>query len=166
MPVNRRQRTKAFFNFLVFFVVTIGVVITSVFFSFQVPLKENDKLRKQLDVAENEKVFLQSFQIKMQETSNLLDSASLSANPFRIENRIQNNVKQMTAMVDDAPASLKAICNQIIDNITNLETAKQQVRAANANTGELEKKDTQLKELQAKFDLCQSQLLQAYKPAK
>jgi len=166
IPVNRRQRTKAFFNFLMFFVITIGIVITSVFFSFQVPLKENDKLRQQLDTVEAEKVSLQAFQMIMQETTNLLDSVNQAANPFRIENRIQNNIKLMTAKVDDAPTSLKGIFNQIIDNMTNLETAKQQVRSANTNTVDLEKKDQQIRDIQQRLDQCQGLLLQVNKPTK
>ena len=166
LPINRRERKKAFMSFLLFFVITIGIIVTSIFFSFQVPLKENDKLRKEVNIAEEEKVFMQGFEIKMQETVSLLDSVNLSSNPYRIENKIQNNIKDLTAYIDDAPAFVKGICNQVIDNLSNLRLAKEQLRNFAKNTNDTEKKDQQIRDLTDQLNKCNQMLNEYARPAK
>src|SRR5438067_10648036 len=101
-PINRAERKKAFWNFLLFFLITVAVIVAAVLFSVQVPFKENDRLRKEADVAYNEKVFLQGFEIRMQETMNLLDSVNLSDRAFWFNNRIDHNIKEMTGLLNDS----------------------------------------------------------------
>ncbi len=166
LPINRRERKKAFMSFLLFFVITLGVIVTSIFFSFQVPLKENDKLRKEINANEEDKVFMQGFEIKMQETASFLDSVNQSANPYRLENQILNNMKDMTAQADEAPPFVKGICNLIIDNLSNLRMAKEQLRNFSKNTNDAEKKDDQIRELTNQLNICQQTLNQYTRPAK
>src|SRR5687767_11688280 len=98
-PTNQDARRRSFLYFLLFFVITIGVITTTILFSFQVPFKENQKLRKEMDIAENEKAFMQSFGIKLEETMNMLDSVNLSAdNAYLLDNKISRNIDAMLTM--------------------------------------------------------------------
>lgn len=45
-PLNKEERTKAFLLFIVIFIVTVGIVISAVFFSIEVPRKENSSLKE------------------------------------------------------------------------------------------------------------------------
>ena len=132
-PVNSTERKKAFYNFLIFFSITIAVLVTGLLFSFQVPFKENNKLRKEMDIAENEKSFLQLYEIKMQETMNLLDSVNLAANVYRYDNAINNNIKAMNAMLTDS-VRVKGLCSKILDNLKNLQVEKEKLRTFNKSS--------------------------------
>lgn len=153
IPTNKAERSKAFRNFLLFFMITIGVIVAALIFSFQVPFKENEKLRKDMDVADNEKAVLQSFEVKMQETMNLLDSVNLSVNAYRINDQISTNIKSMGSMLNDT-SSVNTICNKILYNLSSLQRAKEQLRNVNTNNAEMEKRDNKIEQLQNKLNEC------------
>lgn len=160
-PINQTERRKAFWNFLLFFVITVGIVITALAFSFQVPLKENKKLRREAHIAMNEKLFLQEFEGKIQETMNYLDSVNLNKNPFKYDNLINNNIAVMTSMTNnDAIVSVKKMAEMIIDNLRNLQDAKAKIRVYNNNDAELEKKDREIEQLNAQIEKCKDRLYQ------
>lgn len=157
MPINHSERRKAFLNFLLFFAITIAIILTTVFFSFRVPLEDNEKLRKQMDIVENEKVFLRSFGTKMQQTVNLIDSTTRQVDDIRINQEIKNNLASMTAMINDS-ISVKSICNEIINNLSSLHEAKVQLRSVNNNTLEIEKKDRTIDDLRVKLNEKENQI--------
>ncbi len=153
--------------FLLFFVITIGVITTTILFSFQVPFKENQKLRKEMDRAENEKAFLQSFEIKLEETMNLLDSVNLSAeNAYLMDSKISRNIDQMLTMSSSDSLSIKGMINVIIDNLKNLQLAKKQLRDVNNGALELEKKDRRIETLEGEVRNYQQILLQQRQPSR
>jgi len=147
-PLNAPERKKAFFNFLLFFVITVAVILVTVYFSMQVPLKDNDKLIKETALANNEKLFMQEFEGKMQETTNLVESITKVENVFKIGKDLDNHFKDMNNMISETVWS-KDICNKIIDNLISLRSAKDQLRNVNNSVIELEKKDNKIKELDA-----------------
>ncbi|WP_315814913.1 type VI secretion system TssO [Paraflavitalea speifideaquila] len=160
-PINQDARRRSFLYFLLFFVITIGVITTTILFSFQVPFKENQKLRKEMDRAENEKAFMQSFEIKLEETMNLLDSVNLSAdNAYLMDSKISRNIDAMLTMSANDSISFKGMVNVIIDNLKNLQVAKKQLRDVNNSAVELEKKDRKIEQLENEVRDYQKILLQ------
>lgn len=158
IPINTAERKRSFLNFLLFFIITMAVILTTVFFSVQVPFRENDKLRKEKDLADNQRVALQSFELKMQETMNMLDSVSMSGNSLRYGNYVDNNVAEMYKMVSDS-SDVKTLCNKIMDNLSSLRRAKEQIRTTNSNSAELEEKDRQIAKLQNDVATCNNQVV-------
>lgn len=160
-PINQDARRKSFLYFLLFFAITVGVITTTILFSFQVPFKENQKLRREMDRAENEKAFMQSFEIKLEETMNLLDSVNLSAdNAYLMDSKISRNIDAMLTMSANDSISFKGMVNIIIDNLKNLQVAKKQLRDVNNSAVELEKKDRQIERLENEVRDYQKILLQ------
>ncbi len=147
-PLNAPERRKAFINFLLFFAITLSVILITVFFSIQVPFKENNKLRKEMDIADNERAFLQSFEVKMQETTNLVDSIIRAQNVFIVQKDIDNNIKTMTNMISDS-TSVKGICTKIISNLATLRAANEQLRSSSNSNDDLEKKDKRIQQLES-----------------
>lgn len=60
-PLNRAERSNAFFRFLLLFLITVAMVVAVVFFSTQVPWKENDKLRQTISRLKDEKTGSETF---------------------------------------------------------------------------------------------------------
>ena len=106
-----------------------------------------------MDVADNEKAVLQSVEMKMQQTMNLLDSVNLSVNAYRINDQISTNIKSMSAMLNDS-SSVSTICNKILYNLGSLQRAKEQLRNVNTNSAEIEKRDSKIEQLQNKLNDC------------
>jgi cell shape-determining protein MreC len=159
-PINQQERRKAFLNFLLFFTLTMGIIITTLLFSFQVPFKENEMLRQKMAQVENEKVVLRSFEIKLHETMDLLDSVNLSGYAYRVDNLISRNIMDMTQMSSDSSVSVKSMLNIIIDNLKNLQVAKEQIRSENASAAELEKRDREIEQLKGMVKQYEAILLQ------
>jgi cell shape-determining protein MreC len=138
----------------------MGIIITTLLFSFQVPFKENEMLRQKMAQVENEKVVLRSFEIKLHETMDLLDSVNLSGYAYRVDNLISRNIMDMTQMSSDSSVSVKSMLNIIIDNLKNLQVAKEQIRSENASAAELEKRDREIEQLKGMVKQYEAILLQ------
>ena len=48
--LNSRERTEAFLKFLIFFIVTVILIVAAIFFNFRMPVSENTMLLKERDI--------------------------------------------------------------------------------------------------------------------
>lgn len=165
-PLNAAERSQAFRNFLIFFIITVGVIIAAVFFSIQVPFKENDQLRAAASTAEKQRVSTELFADKMETTIKLLDSVNLAGVQSElIDGDIDENLKSMKAMVrSDSSFQEKTLFNYIVDNFYDLKNAKKQLRDASgkdATFGELTRQNEELQNRiqRANNDLQQCQFM-------
>lgn len=165
-PHNENERNRALRNFLLFFILTIALIIAAVFFSVEVPLKQNEQLREQMALVENERIFSASFVNKMAETMNLLDSVMLNEVQGKaelIDGSITANLQKMNSMINDF-ISAKSLYQNTVLNLADLQRAKKQLREASgkdANFGNLQKDnaDLRIRLQQANSDLQQCQFL-------
>ncbi len=129
-PLNLKERKKAFTNFIIFFTITAVLIVAAVLFSVEVPFKQNDQLRQQVAVSENEKDFVEKFFINMNATKGLLDSLNKpDANVVLIDGKIGEKLKEMEAMIKDS-LSGKDFYHDVVLNLSELHAAKKEVREA------------------------------------
>lgn len=155
-PLNKEDRSKAFLNFLLLFIITIAIIITTIFFSVQVPFKQNDQLLKQMNAIHDERMILDSFSRRMEETMSLLNNVNtVPGNEIFTENTITDNLTQMSKMVADSIPG-KSLYTNIIYNLFALQQSKKQLRDANAKNTQCEtdKKslDEELKRCKDSYD--------------
>ncbi|MEO6963634.1 MAG: type VI secretion system TssO, partial [Puia sp.] len=81
--LNSQERNQAFVKFLVFFLLTVILVVTAVFFNYRLPVRENKMLQDEVDVQRQQEANQQKFVNRMQEAIVLLDS--LDANNTNLE---------------------------------------------------------------------------------
>lgn len=96
-PLNKRERVKAYYRFLLFFLITVVVIILAVFINYQIPMKENKILRVQYEQLNKELEFQTSFSRKMNEVQNILDSI----------NNTGQNVPYLEQLVSTKLAAMK-----------------------------------------------------------
>ncbi len=149
-PHNSSERNSAFRNFLMMFIITVGVITTAIFFSVQVPFKENDQLRAAASVVEKQRVSTVLFEDKMETTMRLLDSVNLAgAQSELIDGDIDENLKSMNALVkSDTSLPEKGMFTSIVNNFRELKIAKKQLRDASgkdATFGDLTRQNAELK---------------------
>lgn len=72
--LNSRDRSQAFYKFLLFFIITTLLVIMAIYLNFRVPVKDNVYLQNQLDIQRTQDANQAKFVSKMEEAVFLLDS--------------------------------------------------------------------------------------------
>jgi predicted PurR-regulated permease PerM len=143
-PVNQAERSKAFLNFLLFFIITIVFILGAVFFSVQVPFKQNAKLQEQVAAFDNEKTLAERFANKLNETIGYFESVNKQdSQPERVNNQITQNLNELGSMINADSTLFKGLYQNIINSLYDLQAAKKDLRGASsldASVGELEKK--------------------------
>jgi hypothetical protein len=152
-PLNQAERRTAFASFLLFFLITIGVVVIAVFSSMQVPFKDNKKLKKEKAENDKEMNILIEFDRKMEHTTRLLDSFHLSTNRFQAEAEINKNLEDLAALANtNASGTVHTTTSKMVYNLTNLYNAKKDLRDQSDKTAALLEKDKQIAALEATID--------------
>lgn len=97
--LNSKERNKAFWKFILFFSITVVVIIMAVFVNFIVPSKENKILRDKAKVYEAHMSAEEKFTIAIQETDRLLDSLDRpDVNDVYVNQLIGVKISQMTTL--------------------------------------------------------------------
>lgn len=92
--LNAKLRNQAFGKFIVFFVLTIGIIVTAVYFDFSIRSKETNLLREKIRNFENQMYHQEQFIVLMDTAKNLIDSMGKSAqfNPL-LDREIADKLK-------------------------------------------------------------------------
>ena len=159
-PVNQAERSKAFVNFLLFFIATIALILTAVFFSVQVPFKQNEKLQEQVASFENERTLAERFANKLNETLGYFESVNKpNMQPEMVNNQITQNLNAMSTMISMDSTMFKGLYQNVLTSLYDLQGAKKDLRGAStldASVGDLEKK---LNQCQAEVSRLQNVIL-------
>ena len=76
-PKNVKERRNSFLKFLLLFIVTVGTIVTAVYFNFKVPTKENDLLKQEAVSIKKEREFQNDFSNEMLGVKKLFDSLNV-----------------------------------------------------------------------------------------
>lgn len=132
-PLNRAERNNAFLGFLLLFLITIGIVITVVFFSIKVPFSDNERLRSRMLIMQNEKNLSDSFRVAMNVALNELTKFDLKKEPAIVTKRsVQMKIERMSRLIKNMPDEKsneeKSIYDLVIQNLADLNDAKTRIR--------------------------------------
>jgi hypothetical protein len=151
-PVNQAERRKAFTNFLLFFIATIVLILAAVFFSVQVPFKQNNKLQAQVSAIESEKSLAERFANKLNETMGYFESVNKPGMQSEmLNNQITQNLSSMTSMISVDSTMFKGLYQNVISTLYDFQGAKKDLRGASSL-------DASVGELQSKLAQCQAEL--------
>lgn len=147
-PINAQERSRAFSRFLLFFILTIAVIITAVFFGVKIPYAENEKLQEQLAIVDKEKRFQEDFTIAMSEAQSLLDSVNIDAQKSGLlDGRITQKIQELDAMLAKNETTSKLLYNQVIKSLNNTQSDKRGLRAASNKDSVVAMYNLQIQEL-------------------
>lgn len=154
-PINAKERSKAFWNFIIFYVVTTGLIVAAVFFGMRIPFKQNERLDKQIASYEKERAFSENFTAKASEVKALLDSINRAGVQAElVDGRISDNLSKMNNMIDNDTSSVKKPYQFMVQGYADLQDAKKQLRDASGKDANLSQYLQQIEML--KSDLNQS----------
>lgn len=147
-PINTEERKKTFQRFLLFFIITMAVIMTTIFFGIRIPYKENSKLQEQLAMAEKENHFQNDFAKSMAEAQSLLDTVNQdAAKSGLIDGRITQKIQELDALVNKNEVSSPTLYAQIIKAMNNTQSDKKGLRAAGNKDSVVAMYNAQIQEL-------------------
>jgi hypothetical protein len=130
-PLNRAERNSAFLRFLLLFLVTIAVMVTVIFFSFEVPVRENEQLRQTILAIQKEKALTAPFNVAMKVAMEELYNYNQAIdNPTAKKLRVKLKIKEMEDLLGQIPPDESNLYNLIVQNLTDLNEAKAKLRIA------------------------------------
>jgi hypothetical protein len=132
-PLNQTERNKAFYRFLFFFLVTIGLIVAVVFFSIEVPFREGDKIRKEMLALQNERSINDSFSVAMKEAITELDKFDKKKeSPGATKLRVEFRIDKMNQLLKSIPNGENSIYALMVRNIQDLNETKAQLEVLKA----------------------------------
>ncbi len=130
-PTNKKERSSAFWTFLLFQLITIALVVALVLVSIQVPIKENNQLRMKYERAETEKIEAKQFTDKVLETQRLLDDVNLpTVQSEVVDAEIQNQINEMYQMKSRDSGTLKSLYDAVVTVMFQFHESKKNIRAS------------------------------------
>ena len=124
-PQNKTERSRAFMRFLLFFIVTISLVVVVIFFSIEVPHAESDKLRHKIASLQKESEITASFSELMEEAMDELNNFNINTGSHKAVNqRVQWKIEAMEKLLRKIPNSESSIYHLTIRNMSELNQAK------------------------------------------
>ncbi|NTS43877.1 hypothetical protein HRG84_23555 [Flavisolibacter sp. BT320] len=124
-PQNKTERSRAFIGFLLFFIVTISLVVVVIFFSIEVRQAENEKLRHKLAALQKESESTANFNRLMEEAMDELNKLSIpTESAVAVNQRVQLKISAMEKLLRQIPNSENSIYHLTIRNISELNQAR------------------------------------------
>jgi Type VI secretion system, TssO len=134
-PLNQPERKKAFINFLIFFAITVGLVVAAVLFSVEVPFSQNKKLMAESELTNYEKNFANDFKKIMDTTIIGLDAMLLPENKNTVDlinGRVGDNIDLLRKMAEnDKVITNRGFYSIIVTTLSNYRTSKQELLKMN-----------------------------------
>lgn len=151
-PKNKSERTKAFINFLLLFVLSIAIILTTVFFSIQVPVKQAVDLRRQINKVENERAITSQFITKMSEIVGMLDTINTSRDAVSLDGKIKENLDKLRAKADADTVYDQLLFQNVVKNMYDLYTAKKQLRESTSKEDRVKELEKKIEDLETNLD--------------
>ncbi|MBS1929185.1 MAG: hypothetical protein IT254_04125 [Chitinophagaceae bacterium] len=171
-PLNKDDRKKAFWTFVWLLLVSIILILTTIYFSVKIPFNQNDELIKtnerENDIKVKEHTLSDNFYSKMLSITNRLDSINSSPRAELIESQVKDDIEALSKMVGETDTLYnRPFYNTIILTLDDYNRAKAILRvqaqkgAAQDNLQDLV--STKDKELNAARDSVRALLMQISK---
>jgi hypothetical protein len=157
-PLNKETRRKGFTSFLLLFLVTIALVVALVFFSVQVPFRDNEKLRKEVVKFDKEKMQAARFSSSLKEAMDLNEKINQSGdNSGILDAEITKKVNEMYTLGGADSAELKALYGDVVTVMFQLQAANSRLRNASSTDQSLDALKSELNQWKMQANLYQQQ---------
>jgi|SRR5882757_1318542 len=128
--LNSKERNEAFLKFLLFFLVTVILIVLAVFFNYRLPRSENKVLQEEVNMQRQQEAAQAKFVTKMNEAVVLLDSMDKgAANVEQVNSQLTGKLTEMELLRQkDDPSPYGRMHNAILDKLFQLQQSKASVR--------------------------------------
>jgi hypothetical protein len=153
--LNFRERDRAFFKFLFFFVITVCLVSGAIYFDMRIPSKENEVLREQVSRYRTQSLAQEKFAISMDHAKALIDSLRQpGVNTMYLNQQIAIRLRELT----DLQYKDSSLYSRMNKNILDLYLRYQDATNKMVSMGDMPR---QLEDYKAKYEQAQRDLDQS-----
>ena len=127
--LNSKERNQAFLKFLLFFVITVLLVVFAIFFDFKMPLRENKMLYSEIATTREQESAQETFLGNLEEAVMLLDSLDDPETNFaQVNIRLSNTLNNMADMETDFSTANKKINKILVHQLGELQKNTEKIR--------------------------------------
>ena len=153
--LNNRERDRAFFKFLFFFVITVCLVSGAIYFDMRIPSKENEVLRQQVSRYRTQSLAQEKFANSMDHAKVLIDSLRQpGVNSMYLNQQIAVRLRELT----DLQYKDSSLYSRMNKNILDLYLRYQDATNKMVSMGDVPR---QLEDYKGKYEQTQRDLDQA-----
>jgi DNA repair ATPase RecN len=153
--LNSKERNEAFLKFLVFFLVTLILVVVAVYFNFRLPVRENKMLQDEIETQRQQDMNQTKFVARMQEAIVLLDSLGKGGpNVDQINLQLNGKLAEIAGLQPKDNNLYGKMDKAIVEKFSELQSAKRTLSA-------LQEKADKISAMEAELNTTKSQLIQA-----
>lgn len=161
IPLNNAERKSSFFLFLLFFIISVALIVTAVFYGIQVPFKENALMKHQIEDFQKDQVFRQDFSAKMAETKGLLDKIDKQGVDYiNVNSIVAANLDTLDRKLGVDSSAHTLIYRTMISSMRDVQRLKDALRAKQGNEKDQSSLQTELDKARADLTQCQGQVYQ------
>ncbi|KNB63062.1 type VI secretion system TssO [Chryseobacterium sp. Hurlbut01] len=157
--LNQKQRNKAYWFFVLFFVITVAVLVSAVFFNAYFPFKENSLLKKENVKMQKEMEIQDKFSFQLEKVKAAVDSMGMpKQNDFFNEKLSLSILADMYNQLPKDTLKNKNMYNNTIMTYKDLIDAKKQIKQLSGNQVLMDSLSTINKTLKAEYDKMKTDL--------
>ncbi|WP_265429830.1 type VI secretion system TssO [Chryseobacterium sp. YIM B08800] len=157
--LNKKQRSRAYWFFVLFFVITVAMLITAVFFNTYFPFKENSLLKKENAKIQKEMETQDKFSFQLEKVKSAVDSIGVAGqNDFFNEKLALSILADMYKQLPKDTLQNKNMYNNTIITYKDLIDAKKQIKQLSGNQALMDSLSTINKTLKEEYDKMKTDL--------
>jgi len=157
--LNSKERNEAFLKFLLFFCITVALVIVAVYFNFRLPLKENSRLRERITLQTQEEMKQGKFVENMDKAMVYLDSLDKDKkNIESIDLMLNGKINDLAKLQEDGYSPYARMNKVIIEKMIELKEQKKQYIRLYEKTKDLPDIESKLRNAEAQLSQKQQEL--------
>lgn len=129
-PLNKKERRKAFWQFLAFFLITVLFITGAVYINVQIPVKENKVLRAKYDRLRKELDFQTEFASSIREVKATLDSINQTGqNVMYLDQVVSTKLAGVKESIPHADSLQQSrLYDYVIQTMLTLQESKRKMR--------------------------------------
>lgn len=160
-PKNIKERRNSFLKFLLLFLVTTATVVTAVFFTFKIPVKENSMLKGQAKVFSKEMKFQDSFFDRMKKVKGLIDSLDVPGqNVSYLNSLISKDLVELQKSIPRKDSTFKYdMYTDVVKLYVDVQEMKDKLRDLKDAENTIEQYKAELEKTQQDFKQLERDLL-------
>ena len=144
--LNSQERNQAFLKFLLFFLITVALIIAAIFFNFYLPVREKKMLQSEVDIQRVQDVNQERFATKLQDVAYYLDSMKKNTANYEQVGLIVNGKLGELSVLQQKDITIYGRIDKII--VEEMYDRQQEIKALHDQGTELSKLQLVQEELQ------------------
>jgi hypothetical protein len=157
--LNSKERNEAFLKFLVFFVVTLILVILAIYFNFRLPVRENKMLQDEIETQRQQDMNQTKFVAKMQEAVVLLDSLRKGGpNADQVNLQLNGKLAEMAGLQQKDNNLYGKMDKAIVEKFSDLQLSERNLLNLAEQQGKMNAMETELNNTKSQLVQAQADL--------